>query len=99
MKHIGFSLKIMPMSDRDGSKNAKFELENNCSIFSIDYTTLDQQIDFIQNTVQTTNIDLDLPPLTLFAMRRMWIWQDRWRSPIHHRKTAIASQASISFWL
>ena len=53
---------VYAISEQDGSQIAKFELANNRAVFSADYTTLDQQIDFTQTAVQTTNIDLaDLP--------------------------------------
>jgi hypothetical protein len=49
---------VYAISEQDGSEIAKFELANNRAVFSADYTTLDQQIDFTQTAVQTTNIDL-----------------------------------------
>ena len=53
---------VYAISEQGGSEIAKFELANNRAVFSADLTTLDQQIDFTQTAVQTTNIDLaDLP--------------------------------------
>jgi hypothetical protein len=49
---------VYAISEQGGSEIAKFELANNRAVFSADYTTLDQQIDFTQTAVQTTNIDL-----------------------------------------
>jgi len=49
---------VYAISEQGGSEIAKFELANNRAVFSADRTTLDQQIDFTQTAVQTTNIDL-----------------------------------------
>jgi len=49
---------VYAISEQGGSEIAKFELANNRAVFSADLTTLDQQIDFTQTAVQTTNIDL-----------------------------------------
>jgi hypothetical protein len=49
---------VYAISEQGGNEIAKFELANNRAVFSADYTTLDQQIDFTQTAVQTTNIDL-----------------------------------------
>lgn len=49
---------VYAISEQGGSEIAKFELENNRAVFSADRTTLDQQIDFTQTAVLTTNIDL-----------------------------------------
>jgi hypothetical protein len=49
---------VYAISEQDGSEIAKFELANNRAVFIADRTTLDQQIDFTQTAVQTTNIDL-----------------------------------------
>ena len=49
---------VYAISEQGGSEIAKFEVANNRAIFSADRTTLDQQIDFTQIAVQTTNIDL-----------------------------------------
>jgi hypothetical protein len=49
---------VYAISEQDGNEIAKFELANNRAVFSTDFTTLDQQIDFTQTAVQTTNIDL-----------------------------------------
>jgi len=49
---------VYAISEQGGNEIAKFELANNRAVFSADRTTLDQQIDFTQTAVQTTNIDL-----------------------------------------
>ena len=49
---------IYAISEQGGSEIAKFEVANNRAVFNADRTTLDQQIDFTQTAVQTTNIDL-----------------------------------------
>jgi hypothetical protein len=49
---------VYAISEQGGSEIAKFEVANNRAVFIADLTTLDQQIDFTQSAVQTTNIDL-----------------------------------------
>jgi hypothetical protein len=49
---------VYAISEQGGNEIAKFELANNRAVFIADRTTLDQQIDFTQTAVQTTNIDL-----------------------------------------